>query len=157
MQRSWTSSAFLFPHKDLWSSNEVFASSFERNYTSANIQQFFEDIKYPTGWLQYQRIAPALTLDPPGVEVYCIYGSHVNTPEKLTWAKGYFPDYQPTVIYGDGDGTVNRRSLEACKAWNETNNAGKLVHLQELSGADHMTILKDQRAIKAIQDILYKN
>lgn len=69
MQRSFTSSAFLFPHKDLWQSNEIFASGPDRNYTSANIKQFFDDIKYPTGWLQYQKIAPALSLDPPGVEV----------------------------------------------------------------------------------------
>lgn len=69
MQRSFTSSAFLFPHKELWSSNEVYASSADRNYTTGNIKQFFDDINYPTGWLQYQRISPALSLDPPEVEV----------------------------------------------------------------------------------------
>ena len=129
MERSFTSSAYLFPHKDLWGSNEIFASSPVRNYTSSNIKQFFDDISYTTGWLQYQQASPALTLDPPGVEVYCIYGSKVLTPEKLSWAKGYFPDYQPVIVYGDGDGTVNRRSLEACKMWNKENNYGKDVQI----------------------------
>ena len=32
---------------------------------------------------------------------------------------GEFPDKQPTVTYGDGDGIVNKRSLEACNKWSQ--------------------------------------
>lgn len=61
------------------------------------------------------------------VQVHCIYGSGLSTPEQFNWAKGYFPDYQPAVVYGDGDGTVNKRSAEVCLNWNEKNNNGKPV------------------------------
>ena len=125
MQRSFTSSAYLFPHKDLWKKNEFFATTVDhKNYSSANIKEFFYDIQYPVGYEQYKMASPALILDAPGVEVHCLYGTGVKTPENLTWAKGYFPDYQPTIIYGDGDGTVNIRSLRVCKQWEKSNNDG---------------------------------
>lgn len=53
----------------------------------------------------------------------------MKTPGKFKWSKSsYFPDYQPdSIIYDDGDGTVNIRSLETCKRWNTDNNDGKNV------------------------------
>ena len=37
----------------------------------------------------------------------------------------YFPD-KPTLIYGNGDGTVNDRSLRGCLRWNADANAPPL-------------------------------
>uniref|UniRef100_A0A915CQL5 Group XV phospholipase A2 n=1 Tax=Ditylenchus dipsaci TaxID=166011 RepID=A0A915CQL5_9BILA len=93
---------------------------------------------------------------PPGVKVHCLYGIDVKTAEQFVWAKGYFPEYQPTtIVYGDGDGTVNIRSLETCKQWNESNNAGKSSQIYPLSKADHMGILRDQRTIDTLRSVLY--
>ncbi|KAE9548698.1 hypothetical protein FO519_008096 [Halicephalobus sp. NKZ332] len=156
MQRSFTSSAFLFPHSKLWNGKEYFATTVDHaNYSSANIKQFFHDINYPLGFDQYEMASPTLILDPPGVEMHCMYGTGVKTPENFTWAKGYFPDYQPTITYGDGDGTVNIRSLQVCKQWDKSSNDGFHVSVNELDGADHMTILKDIRMIAALRKILY--
>lgn len=117
----------------------------------ANVQEFFHDINYPLGWEQY-KVAAQMNenLDPPGVkvsrmfcgraavlnnpnnpgcfQVHCIYGTGIETPEQFSWAKGYFPDYPPSIVFGDGDGTVNRRSAEVCLRWNESNNRGKRVN-----------------------------
>ncbi|PIO59711.1 hypothetical protein TELCIR_18815, partial [Teladorsagia circumcincta] len=57
--------------------------------------------------------------------IHCLYGIGIDTAEQFNWAKGYFPDYQPYVMYGDGDGTVNRKSAEVCLGWNKANNHGK--------------------------------
>uniref|UniRef100_A0A914RPN5 Glycosyltransferase family 92 protein n=1 Tax=Parascaris equorum TaxID=6256 RepID=A0A914RPN5_PAREQ len=127
MQRSFTSSSFLFPSYNLWNEDEVFATTPSKNYSIANVKEFFFDMKYTDGWSQYQNTAYLLgKLEAPNVEVHCIYGFEVPTPEKFEWPKGYFPDYQPTVIYGDGDGTVNYRSLDVCSRW-IGRNGGKNV------------------------------
>lgn len=156
MQRSFTSSAFLFPSNGVWNSTEVLASTVEKNYTVANVQEFFQDINYMTGWEQYQ-VAAQLNgkLDPPGVKVHCIYGSGLSTPEQFNWAKGYFPDYQPAVVYGDGDGTVNKRSAEVCLNWNEKNNNGKPVTTHEVPNAEHMGILQSPVAIEIVRKAIY--
>lgn len=117
MQRSFTSSAFLFPSKDVWGQDEVIATTADKNYTLKNLEEFFTDIGYKIGWEQYQMASPALVTEYPDIPTHCIYGLGVPTPQNFTWAKGYFPDYQPSIVYGDGDGTVNRRSLEVCKGW----------------------------------------
>uniref|UniRef100_A0A914Y4V9 Lecithin:cholesterol acyltransferase n=1 Tax=Panagrolaimus superbus TaxID=310955 RepID=A0A914Y4V9_9BILA len=89
-----------------------FAITAEKNYSAHNVKEFFADIDYRVGLEQYNLANPTLILESPGVETHCIYGSKVNTPESFTWAKGYFPNYQPSITFGDGDGTVNIRSLK---------------------------------------------
>ena len=55
------------------------------------------------------------------VTAHCLYGTRVPTIEKYHFKNGEFPDKQPTVTYGDGDGIVNKRSLEleACNKWSQ--------------------------------------
>uniref|UniRef100_A0A1I7ZKU3 Lecithin-cholesterol acyltransferase-like 1 n=1 Tax=Steinernema glaseri TaxID=37863 RepID=A0A1I7ZKU3_9BILA len=157
MQRSFTSSAFLFPSGAVWAEDEVLAATASKNYTLQNVREFFEDIGYALGWEQFQRTRypDVAALAAPGVALHCVYGRGVATPETFSWAAGYFPDYQPTATNGDGDGTVNLRSLEACARWNATNNAGRPVSLHALDGADHMSILGDSRTIDLLRNLLY--
>uniref|UniRef100_A0A0N5A8Y2 Group XV phospholipase A2 n=1 Tax=Syphacia muris TaxID=451379 RepID=A0A0N5A8Y2_9BILA len=127
MQRSFTSSAFLFPSYNVWNNTEIIGRTIAKNYTLQNVQEFFNDINYADGYYQYLQTGFLLeNLEPPRVRVYCIYGYGIDTPEAFFWKKGYFPDYQPTTTYGDGDGTVNRRSLEACAKWMGNNGAKKV-------------------------------
>ena len=74
-------------------------------------------------------------LTAPGVEVFCSHGSKVDTTERLIYPPGAFPtttqpevnttqsrvggvqfwpfpNTEPTLVKGDGDGTVNIRSLK---------------------------------------------
>ncbi|VDK54464.1 unnamed protein product [Anisakis simplex] len=133
MQRSFTSSAFLFPSYNVWNETEIIARTVSANYTTSNIQQFFTDMNYTIGWTQYKNSARLLgQLEAPNIEMHCIYGTGVATPEKFEWAKGYFPDYPPLEIFGDGDGTVNHRSLDVCRKWVD-NNGGKNVSFHCLS------------------------
>lgn len=100
MQRSFTSSAFLFPSSKVWGPNEPLAVTADRNYTVNDVETFFKDIGYEIGFEQYKMASPTLISDYPGVKIHCIYGHNVQTPELLTWTRGYFPDYQPTITYG---------------------------------------------------------
>uniref|UniRef100_A0AC35FUL1 Uncharacterized protein n=1 Tax=Panagrolaimus sp. PS1159 TaxID=55785 RepID=A0AC35FUL1_9BILA len=154
MQRSFTSSAFLYPHSNLWKKDEYFAVTAEKNYSAHNVKEFFTDINYLTGLEQYNLANPTLILESPGIETHCIYGAKVQTPESFTWKKGYFPDYQPAITFGDGDGTVNIRSLKVCETWKNNNN-GFNVSSSQLDGADHMSILRDPRTVNLLREILY--
>ncbi|WKX88228.1 hypothetical protein Q1695_008118 [Nippostrongylus brasiliensis] len=156
MLRSFTSSAFLFPSTAVWNETDILAYTDEKNYTVANVQEFFHDIQYPIGWEQY-KVAAQLNgnLDAPGVEVHCIYGTGVQTPEQFSWTKGYFPDYVPYIKYGDGDGTVNRRSAEVCRRWNPDNNHGKAVTVHEIVNAEHMAIMQNPTAIEIVRKAIY--
>ncbi len=46
-----------------------------------------------------------------------IIHEQVSTPAQFVYTDSTWYDYQPTVIGGDGDGTVNLRSLHVCKDW----------------------------------------
>ncbi|KAL3085041.1 hypothetical protein niasHS_010110 [Heterodera schachtii] len=156
MQRSFTSSAFLFPSAALWKSDEILATTPRQNYSLSNLDKFFADIQYPEGFDQWKSASEALVLEPPGVKVHCIFGVGVDTPDQFQWAHNwFFPDYQPYIRYGDGDGTVNIRSLEVCERWAKETADGT-VEVHRVNGTDHMGILNDQRTLELIRDILTK-
>lgn len=156
MQRSFTSSAFLFPSPVAWKPHEILATTATKNYTVSNIKEFFTDIDYMVGWEQYKQAARLNgNLTAPGVPVHCIYGTGVPTPEKFEWASGYFPDYPPTEFMGDGDGTVNKKSATVCTNW-INNNQGKKVTVHEVFQADHMAILKHPNAIELVRKAIFQ-
>lgn len=155
MQRSFTSSTFLFPSYNVWSENEVLATVNDKNYTLKNVEEFFKDIGYKVGWYQYQNTAHLLgDFQAPNIEVHCIYGYGIETPESFEWSGRWFPDYQPDTTYGDGDGTVNRRSLEACKKW-IGKNGGKKISLYAFKGGEHVDILAQEEVIELIKKIVF--
>lgn len=64
-----------------------------------------------------------------------------------TWLDGY-----PTLINGDGDGTVNRRSLEACVQW--TKMQKQKVFYKPLPKVNHMDILRNELVLSYIQSVI---
>lgn len=61
----------------------------------------------------------------------------------------------PTLVTGDGDGTVNSRSLKSCEQWVNTKaQREKPIHSVELPGAEHMGILSDKRTIQYVLKLL---
>ena len=149
-ERTFPSLAYLLPSDKLWSGDEVLMQSSLRNYTSHNYRSFFEDINYMVGynmWLDVRNLTYDLT--PPGVEVHCLHGHGIDTMHKLVYNKGKFPDSQPNVDYGDGDGTVNLKSLQACLQWRgkQTQN----VFYKNFTKSDHIFIMSDPLVINYIK------
>lgn len=66
----------------------------------------------------------------------------------LVYKRGKFPDGYPGFIFGDGDGTVNQRSLEGCLKWSGKQKQ-KIYH-QTFPNMDHMDVLSDDRIVKYI-------
>lgn len=64
-----------------------------------------------------------------------------------------FPDSQPYVKYGQGDGTVNGRSLVGCQVWNRTKTWAFDHHIIT-KGGEHMAILANQEMLDYVTNIL---
>ncbi|XP_030755084.1 group XV phospholipase A2-like [Sitophilus oryzae] len=132
--------AFLLPSPLFWKPDEVLVQTEKKNYTLSNLEEFFIGISFPDGWEMKKDVEPfKLNFKPPGVEVHCLYGSQVDTVEKLYYKPGTWLDGYPTLLYGDGDGTVNLRSLQACQHWQSLQK--QKVFYQAVPKTDHLGIL----------------
>lgn len=141
------------PSVNFWSNDEVVVVSPKRNYTVNDYKEFFDDIKYPTGydyWVNNKDLLDELT--PPGVELHQIYGSQMPTPGVLMYNTRTFPDLQPLVLPDNGDGTVNIRSLLGFKKWEGKQNQD--IHATELPGVEHLAILKHPMTINYVVQVL---
>uniref|UniRef100_A0A182QYF1 Phosphatidylcholine-sterol acyltransferase n=1 Tax=Anopheles farauti TaxID=69004 RepID=A0A182QYF1_9DIPT len=145
--------AWLLPSPLFWKPNEVLARTQSRVYTMDQMEAFFNDLDYPNGWEMRKDSLPyTLNFTAPGVELHCLYGSNVTTVESLDYQKSYDLSGTPVLKMGNGDGTVNIRSLEACKQW--TTQQKQPITTKAFPGADHMSILADVNVIDNIVKLL---
>ncbi|XP_014661427.1 PREDICTED: group XV phospholipase A2-like [Priapulus caudatus] len=153
-QRSTPSLAFLLPSSDFWGPDEVLATTAQRNYTVKDYKAFFDDLGYPNGYDSWLDTRDLIDIGkPPGVVVHCLHGAKVDTAERFAWKAGKFPDHQPTATYGDGDGTVNMRSLRGCLRWERAQK--QKVYERGYKGVDHMGILQHPPIIDYLQKVLF--
>ncbi|XP_044266833.1 phospholipase A2 group XV-like isoform X1 [Tribolium madens] len=145
--------AWLLPSKLFWKPDEVLIQTERKNFSLSNLQEFFQAINFPVGW-EMRKDTEKFQLDyrPPGVEVHCLYGVGVDTVERLYYKPGTWLDGYPTLINGDGDGTVNRKSLEGCLHWG--NLQKQKVYSKQLPKVDHMQILKNKDVLSYIANLI---
>ena len=145
--------AWLLPSKLFWKPDEILVQTDRQNFTLSNLQSYFKALNYPQGW-EMRKDTESYQLDftPPGVEVHCLYGVSVDTVERLFYKPGTWLDGYPTLINGDGDGTVNRRSLEGCLHWKTLQKQNVLW--KALPTVDHMQILKDKNVLEYISNLI---
>jgi lysophospholipase-3 len=147
-ERTFPSLAYLMPSDKFWGPDEVLMTNGNKTYTTQNYKELFKDIDYDIGyqmWLDNRNLTYNMT--PPYVHVHCIHGVGVNTMETLEYKEDKFPDHNPKIGFGDGDSTVNTRSLEGCLRWKDS-NGGKGVQHMNLTGVDHMSVMTDARILK---------
>ncbi|XP_055600411.1 phospholipase A2 group XV-like [Uranotaenia lowii] len=156
MQVTTPSLAWLMPNPLFWKPNDVLARTKSRTYTVGQLEEFLDDMDLPESKEMYKDVLPiALNFTPPGVEVHCLYGSQKDTVESLEWPSTYDMSGTPTLVYGEGDGTVNLRSLEACKHW--IGQQKQPVYVREYPGNDHLGILADLKVLDDIVKIQLKD
>lgn len=79
-------------------------------------------------------------------------GTIIHFFHRLYYKPGTWLDGYPTLIYGDGDGTVNKRSLEGCLHWRPLQK--QKVFTKELPNVDHLKILHDKTVLNYISDLV---
>ena len=86
-----------------------------------------------------------------GVAIYCLYSGGIPTPQRLVYnsASPGFTDAEPDVELGDGDGTVNARSLEACRRWQDVQGQHK-VNVTFYGDIEHNKLLHHRPLIDDI-------
>ncbi|XP_038069431.1 phospholipase A2 group XV-like [Patiria miniata] len=147
-QRSWPSLNFLLVTDKYWGPHEVIVSTQKKNYTVNDYREVFNDMNYEVGWEVYKDVRGLVyDLKAPGVPVYGIHGRDVPTEEFYVYNEERpFPDYEPYITYGQGDGTVNMRSLKAYMKWQH--EQPHPVSEFEISGGEHVHILQNATLIK---------
>jgi lysophospholipase-3 len=145
---------FLLPSPRFWNKTEVIVSRPGRNYTVNDFEAFYKDMGFPEGYEMYKDVKDLVDpTQPPGVEVHCLHGVGVPTWEQIIYAKDSdFPDKPGTLVNGDGDGTVNVRSLEVCKSW-EKKQKHPVYHVT-FPGVDHLEILRNEGVIKYVTKLI---
>lgn len=122
------------------------------NYTVLDYKRLYTDLGFEDGWLMRQDTESLVfDLTPPGVAVHCLYGTGVNTSEFFQYSDK-FPDVDPTVVYGEGDGTVNIQSAIQCGRW--TGQQKQPVVLKELPGNEHVNMLSNTTTVNYILSVL---
>lgn len=156
-ERTFPSLAYLMPSDKFWPADEVIISTENKNYTSSNFKELFDDINYNVGyqmWLDTKNLTHELKH--PGTEVHCIHGNGIPTMEKLAYKANQFPDKTPKIIHQSGDSTVNIRSLAGCKKWQKDDHKWPFVHL-DITGVDHMSVMSDARILKHLLELAQRS
>lgn len=144
---------WLLPSKLFWKENEVLVQTEQKNYTLLDLKQFFVDINVPNGWeFRKDNEKYQLNFAAPGVELHCLHGVKVDTVERLYYKPGTSIDGYPELITGDGDGTVNLRSLEGCLYWQ--NKQKEKIYHQGFPGVNHMNILRNIDVLNYVKNVL---
>nr|XP_026489289.1 group XV phospholipase A2-like [Vanessa tameamea] len=147
--------AWLLPSPNFWKPSEVLVQTDKFNYTINDLQKLFIDMELPNAW-EMRRDTEEFSRDfsAPGVELHCLYGYNVSTVERLVYKAGSWLDGSPTLARGDGDGTVNLRSLSACERWRAARPRAHPLKSLALSGAEHLRILHDPRVVAYLTTVL---
>ncbi|GMI01918.1 hypothetical protein TrVE_jg4648 [Triparma verrucosa] len=143
-QRSYESNFWLLPNLELWDDDEVIVTKGDKTWTAHELPQFFEDISYADGAQIYKTLP--YDLKDPNVRTYVKYGTGQDTPESYVYGKDW--DTIDKTVNGDGDGTVNLRSLEAglTKGWENTEH-------EQFKGEDHQSVLKNDSLLAQLLDL----
>ncbi|XP_010353357.1 group XV phospholipase A2 isoform X1 [Rhinopithecus roxellana] len=150
-QRSAVSTSWLLPYSYTWSPEKVFVQTPTTNYTLRDYRRFFQDIGFEDGWLMRQDTEGLVEATmPPGVQLHCLYGTGVPTPDSFYYES--FPDRDPKICFGDGDGTVNLKSALQCQAWQSRQE--HQVLLQELPGCEHIEMLANATTLAYLKRVL---
>lgn len=93
------------------------------SYTVNDYDDFFGAIGFPLGKKSMEKgqnyYISASWAFYTGDRTLFVWNQSSYNREVSFFKNGEFPDKQPTVTYGDGDGIVNKRSLEACNKWSQ--------------------------------------
>ncbi|XP_040265783.1 phospholipase A2 group XV isoform X1 [Bufo bufo] len=150
-QRSAVSTSWLLPYENTWPSDKVFVQTPTVNYTLKDYEKFYRDIGFQEGWVMRKETESLVSsLTPPGVAVHCLYGTEVDTSESFHYDS--FPDKEPSITNGPGDGTVNIESALQCRKWLGLQK--QPVSLVELPGNEHIAMLSNVTTLAYIKKVL---
>lgn len=123
-----------------------------KNYTLREYDTLFERMNEPAIYDMYQDTRDLLGgLKFPNVDMYCIYGTGVDTERTIIYDKdSSFPSNPKKIVYDkNGDSSVNLESLEYCLKWKDQTKY-KFKSLKVDDG-DHLRLIKEDRVLEYLK------
>lgn len=153
IQSTAPAAPWLFPTPDIWQDKVVVETQGGDKYTTKDIERMLRDLHLEQQAEVYEvtrgLIYPVPLLD---LRVYCLFGYGVETDESYLYNVDHFnasaPPEPTRTQHGDGDGTVNLASLQACT------KLGPQAVIKTYKGAEHTEILTNDAAVADLLDIL---
>ena len=148
--RSFESAYWLLPRSSNWGDTVVLTTTNPtRSYTTKDYSRLFKDIGNEVGSQIYKQTSKLLAGWPsPNVPTYCYYGTGVETVRELNYDGANFPSGKPTIVYGDGDGSVNVENSHICHKWKNEQQAP--FQFKQFKSVGHIDIIKDNGVLKNI-------
>ena len=155
--RTWESAAVLLPNGRVWDKSGPFirTDSFINSYGISTMREYFIKITNLPKYRHYARFNEHYDQSKhPGVNVTLLISYGLPTINFVSFHKAVFPSGTPKFGYGDGDESVNLRSLTAATQlyprdgfkYNEYRVKGE-THKQVLSGSGMLGIMKRINAL----------
>ena len=154
--RTFESLPWIFPTATAFG-NRVLISTPQKRYTANGYAQLFRDIGYLNGYSIFQRVQSLVGDYPaPNVPTYCYYGTRVQTPVSFHYNRDFYRvrstvGLTSTVVYGDGDGSVNTESSRICHRWS---NMRYPFRSSIFPNREHLAIVKDNNVLSNIANIV---
>ena len=154
MTRSFPSFFYMSPRINNWPKNKAtLVVTPNRNYTVHDYDSLFKAIG--CDWCLDLWKNNGKNMDnfgAPNVPVHCIFSSGIPTIETLMYSNK-FPNVDPEIKYGDGDGTVNTFSSSGCLKWRKMQK--EPVFGYELYKHRHIEILGSLELLHKLKEIVY--
>ncbi|XP_014208657.1 group XV phospholipase A2-like [Copidosoma floridanum] len=150
---TFPSFGWLLPTKPLTDDGVLVTTEF-KNYTQADLRQYLLEIGVPNAWEFYKNNRRnKFDSRPPGVRVYCLYGDiRYSTVQRLLYRPGVSFNDAPELIFGDGDGSVNKKSLEGCLDW--IDKQSQEIYYRSFPHVDHYGMLRNENILDYIESVL---
>ena len=145
----------MLPSLAAWNADEIIAKTQYGTYKMSDLDDFLRNIGFPNGVQMRQSITNSSELmsKAPGVPIVCFYGNIVGTTmDHVVFGTSGFPDNPASLVYGDGDGTVNLASLRLCEKFSKMQKESVSVNV--VPGVDHSGMLEDEGVFDSIAELL---
>ncbi|XP_066976870.1 lysosomal phospholipase A and acyltransferase-like [Macrobrachium rosenbergii] len=151
-EETFPSFAYMLPSRGLWAPEEVIIQSGNASFTVYTYKELFEALNLEDGYNMYLDTKDLIQYDvAPGVFLHCITGNNVSTPEGFFFPENDFRQVLRTS-YGDGDGTVNQRSLDLCLQWGGLQE--QEVRYETFDNAEHVHILQNANFTSYLKELI---
>jgi hypothetical protein len=132
----------------------------EKHYSPqlTDMQSLFESVNHPDWKEKLTFLYPSMdrTKAPEGVDVYCLYGTEVDTNYAYVFEKS-ISDSDPLLkISMKGDGNQDIIDNEFCNIWKEdiVNRQGMKFESKGFPGVHHMQMVTDENVLNEVYRII---
>ena len=149
--QTWDFYAWRLPEPFVFGSKRLLIQTTRKNYTSFDIQQFFNDFNATDLAQIYPQTSSILgDLPAPNVDTYCFYGVNVSTPI------AYRIDEKNRLetIHGWGDGEQDDTTNMSCQLWNETMSDKYRLICKGFDRISHTRLVGNDQVLNEIDRVI---